>query len=49
MFMLAARTWLPCYKVQSPDWVHRVCTDDRSVSEVAADVIAITGWLPESR
>ena len=29
----------------SPRWLHRIATDDRSVSEVAADIIDLTGWL----
>jgi adenylylsulfate kinase-like enzyme len=28
----------------APHWAHRIATDNRSASEVAADVIDITGW-----
>lgn len=28
-----------------PAWVHRVPTDDRSVSVVAQEVVTLTGWL----
>lgn len=28
----------------APAWVHRIPTDDRSVSDIAADVIELTGW-----
>jgi hypothetical protein len=28
----------------APRWVHRITTDDRTVGEVAADVIDLTGW-----
>jgi hypothetical protein len=31
----------------SPATVHRVCTDARSLSAVAADILGITGWLPD--
>ncbi|WP_433759027.1 AAA family ATPase [Nocardia sp. CA-135398] len=30
---------------EAPDWVHRVGTDDRDVSDIAAEVVALTGWL----
>lgn len=29
----------------APGWVHRVTTDDRAVSTIAAEVIELTGWL----
>lgn len=29
----------------APAWVHRVATDDRSVIEVAAQVVRLTGWV----
>ncbi|MEU6860546.1 hypothetical protein AB0B28_16950 [Glycomyces sp. NPDC046736] len=29
---------------KTPDWVHRVATDDRTVREVAEDVLARTTW-----
>lgn len=29
----------------APAWVHRVCTDGRSVVEVAREVLGLTGWL----
>jgi hypothetical protein len=28
----------------APRWVHRVATDDRSVTDIAAEVIRLTGW-----
>jgi hypothetical protein len=28
----------------APPWVHRVTTDNRPVAELAAEVIALTGW-----
>jgi deoxyadenosine/deoxycytidine kinase len=28
----------------APDWVHRIPTDDRTVGDIAADVIHLTGW-----
>ncbi|MCM6773668.1 ATPase [Nocardia sp. CDC159] len=31
----------------APDWVHRVQTDDRSVTDIAAQIIALSGWLPD--
>lgn len=30
----------------TPGWVHRVATDDRPVSDIAAEIIALTGWMP---
>jgi hypothetical protein len=32
----------------SPPWVHRIPTDGRPVAEVAAELIALTGWLQEN-
>ena len=38
----------------TPDWVHRVTTDDRPVPGIAAEIITLTGWtshdadLPET-
>jgi len=32
-------------EAQAGDWVHRVPTDDRSVREIAAEIIALAGWL----
>ncbi|HYH13481.1 MAG TPA: adenylyl-sulfate kinase [Thermomicrobiales bacterium] len=29
----------------APDWVHRVPTDGRSVTEIAASILRLTGWL----
>jgi hypothetical protein len=29
----------------APGWVHRVRTDDRSVSAIAEEVIELSGWL----
>jgi hypothetical protein len=29
---------------QVPAWVHRVATDDRAVTAIAAEVISLTGW-----
>lgn len=29
-----------------PDWVHRVGTDGRGVSDIAAEVVGLTRWLP---
>ncbi len=31
----------------SPAWVHRVATDGRTVADIAAEVIALTGWATE--
>jgi hypothetical protein len=28
----------------APAWVHRVCTDARSVADIASEVISLTGW-----
>jgi hypothetical protein len=28
----------------APDWVHRVTTDGRTVTDIAAEIIALTGW-----
>ncbi len=28
-----------------PGWVHRIATDGRPIADVAADILAITGWL----
>ena len=28
----------------SPDWVHRVATDDRPVADIAAELITLAGW-----
>jgi hypothetical protein len=33
----------------SPPWVHRVPTDDRPVTDIAARIIGLTGWAVESR
>ena len=35
----------------TPDWVHRVKTDDRSVADISQEVIGLTGWadLPRTR
>ena len=32
---------------RAPAWVHRVITDSRAVTEIAAEVIALTGWTHE--
>ena len=32
----------------TPGWVHRVPTDDRSVSAIAEEVIELSGWLPNA-
>lgn len=29
----------------TPDWVHRLVTDDRSVTEVATELRSIIGWF----
>lgn len=29
----------------APSWVHRIPTDDRTVADIAAEVISLTGWL----
>jgi adenylylsulfate kinase-like enzyme len=29
---------------QAPAWVHRVATDDRAVTSIAAEVISLAGW-----
>lgn len=31
----------------APSWVHRVPTDGRSVPEIAASIIELTGWLED--
>ena len=28
----------------APSWVHRIPTDDRTVADIAAEVIGLTGW-----
>lgn len=28
----------------SPAWVHRIATDDRTVADIAAEVISLAGW-----
>ncbi len=28
----------------TPDWVHRVSTDDRSVTDISQELIGLTGW-----
>lgn len=30
------------------NWVHRIATDARAVTDLAADVIALTGWMRDS-
>jgi hypothetical protein len=30
---------------RAPSWVHRVATDGRAVADIAAGVIALTGWI----
>ena len=32
----------------SPEWVHRVATDGRRVAEIAAEIIALTGWVQKN-
>lgn len=32
---------------ESPAWVHRVATDGKTLDQLAADVIQLTGWLEE--
>jgi hypothetical protein len=32
---------------RAPAWVHRVATDGRAVTDIAAEVIALTGWMDE--
>ncbi len=32
---------------RAPAWVHRVVTDGRAVTGIAAEVIALTGWMNE--
>jgi hypothetical protein len=32
---------------RAPAWVHRVATDGRAVTDIAAEVIALTGWIDE--
>lgn len=34
---------------RAPDWVTRVATDGRSVVDIAAEVIGLTGWLAPPR
>ena len=31
----------------APAWVHRVATDGRAVTDLVAEVIALTGWIDE--
>jgi len=31
----------------APDWVHRVSTDDRTVADVAAEVVGLAGWIAD--
>jgi hypothetical protein len=31
----------------APAWVHRVPTDGRTVTEIATEIIALTGWTDE--
>ncbi|MEV4126153.1 AAA family ATPase [Nocardia sp. NPDC049707] len=31
---------------EAPDWVHRVGTDGRAVSDIAAEIVGLSGWLP---
>jgi hypothetical protein len=31
----------------APRWVQRVPTDDRSVAEIATEIIGLVGWLPQ--
>jgi hypothetical protein len=31
----------------APAWVHRVATDSRAITEIAAEVIALSGWTRE--
>jgi hypothetical protein len=33
---------------RAPDWVHRVVTDGRDVSDIAADVLSRTCWLGQA-
>jgi hypothetical protein len=33
---------------RAPPWVHRVVTDGRPVPELAAEIIALTGWIDPS-
>jgi hypothetical protein len=30
---------------RAPAWAHRVATDGRTVTDIAAEVIALTGWM----
>jgi hypothetical protein len=32
----------------SPPWVHRVATDERPVADIAAEIVALTGWRTAS-
>ncbi len=32
---------------RTPAWVHRVATDGRAVTDITAEVIALTGWMDE--
>lgn len=32
---------------RAPAWVHRVTTDSRAITDIAAEVIALTGWTDE--
>lgn len=33
----------------APSWVRRITTDDRTAYDIAADVIAFSGWQPRGR
>ncbi len=31
----------------APAWVHRVTTDSRAITDIAAEIIALTGWTDQ--
>jgi hypothetical protein len=31
----------------APAWVHRAAADGRTVTDIAAEVITLTGWMDE--
>jgi hypothetical protein len=44
----AARRWRACSTAGLPRTVHMVETDDRSIAEIAAEIIGFAGWLPRT-
>lgn len=42
---LAATNTDPDMSRDTPDWAHRVVTDERSVEDIAAEIVALTNWV----